>query len=86
MKHLVLLNLNSYEDSMEPVPAPAALQDTNDVIMMITDVFHGEHLGDCVAARVLRGFINMNALKPMVFLPSKLPVQVKSKCLLWDCE
>lgn len=63
---------------MTPTAIPAALQDTNDVVMMVMDAFHGEYLGDCVAARVIRGFVDMRAMKPMNFLPSKLPVHIKS--------
>lgn len=65
-------------DALTPTPIPSSLQDTNDVVMVVTDAFHGEYLGDCIAARIVRGFINMNALKPLMFLPSKLPLHIKS--------
>lgn len=65
-------------DALTPSPIPSSLQDTNDVVMVVTDVFHGEYLGDCIAARIVRGFIDTNALKPLMFLPSKLPLHIKS--------
>lgn len=55
------------------------LQNTNDVVMMITDVYHGDFLGDCIAARIVRGFIDLAAQKPLMVLPSKLPLRVRSK-------
>ncbi|KAK8827701.1 hypothetical protein WA577_007248 [Blastocystis sp. JDR] len=61
------------------IPEPEeALQNTNDVVMMVTDAYHGDYVGDCVAAKILRGFVDLNAAKPMVFLPSKLPVTIRS--------
>ena len=47
--------------------------------MMITDVYHGEFLGDCIAARIARGFIDLSAQKPLMVLPSKLPLRIRSK-------
>ena len=60
------------------IPAPSeALQNTNDVVMMVTDAYHGDYVGDCVAAKILRGFLDLHAMKPMMFLPSKLPVTIR---------
>lgn len=62
------------------IPEPEeALQNTNDVVMMVTDAYHGDYVGDCVAAKILRGFVDLNAAKPMVFLPSKLPVTIRCR-------
>ena len=64
-------------DTIEMPHPDETLQNTNDVVMMVTDAYHGDYVGDCVAAKILRGFIDMSALKPMYFLPSKLPVTIR---------
>lgn len=64
-------------DTMETPHPDETLQNTKDVVMMVTDAYHGDYVGDCVAAKILRGFIDMSALKPMHFLPSKLPVTIR---------
>ena len=52
------------------------LKNTNDVVMTITDVFNSGYQGNRVAVRVLRGYLDMNAMKPMMMVPSKQPCQV----------
>ena len=70
-------SLTEVLDTVVIPEADEALQNTNDVVMMVTDAYHGDYVGDCVAAKILRGFVDLNALKPMVFLPSKLPVTIR---------
>ena len=53
------------------------MKNTKDVVMTVTDAFHSDDQGDCVSARILRGFIDLNATKPMIFLPSRLPCNVR---------
>ena len=64
-------------DSLHPKNVPEALKNTKDVVMAVTDAFHSDYQGECVSARILRGFIDLNAMKQMIFLPSRLPCSVR---------
>lgn len=63
-------------DSLKPASIPDSLKNTDDVVMTVTDVFNSAYRGDLVAVRILRGYINTNAMKPMMILPSRQPCSI----------
>ncbi|CBK22781.2 Translation elongation factor EF1A [Blastocystis hominis] len=71
-------SLIHFLNSLSRTMVDSDVANTKEVVMTVHDVYRGDMMGDCIAAHVARGFLDSRDLKPLILLPAKLPLTVKS--------